>query len=134
MFNHTGSSPAGGQWCPAPHLKSVPPHSTFGPPVAAYIQYCILKMWSPFCFFAPPSGFWHQLLLNLGDGPATSGEILKPSRPISPRAATEKNDFVSGEDFPTTPLRQSLRGHCFFKQHLSTVVILYLFFSMHVHL
>jgi len=29
-----GSSSAGGQWCPAPHFM-------FGPPVAAYIQYCI---------------------------------------------------------------------------------------------
>ena len=37
------------------HLKSVPPHFTFGPPVAAYIQYCILKMCSPFCFLAPPA-------------------------------------------------------------------------------
>jgi len=35
----------------------VPPHFTFGPPVATYIQYCILKMWLP-------------LLLNPGDGPA----------------------------------------------------------------
>ena len=41
-----------------PYLKSVPPHFTFGPPVAAFIQYCIVKMWTPFCFFAPPSGFW----------------------------------------------------------------------------
>jgi len=39
-----------------PHLKSVPPHFTFGPPVAAYIQYCILKIWSP-------SVFWPLLLV-----------------------------------------------------------------------
>jgi len=51
-----GPSPVGGQWCSAPHLKSVPPHFTFGPPFATYIQYCILKM-------CPP------LLLNPGDGP-----------------------------------------------------------------
>ena len=38
-----------------PHLKSVPPHFTFGPPVAAYIQYCILKMWPPLLVFGPPS-------------------------------------------------------------------------------
>ena len=31
-------------WCPAPHLKSVPPHFTFAPLVVAYIQYSILKM------------------------------------------------------------------------------------------
>jgi len=48
-----------------PHLRSVPPHFTFGPPVATYIQYCILKMWPPllvfdpsFWFLAPPSSFW----------------------------------------------------------------------------
>jgi len=27
-----GSSPAGSQWCRTPHLKSVPPHLTFGAP------------------------------------------------------------------------------------------------------
>jgi len=37
----TGPSPARRQWCQDPHLKSVPPHFTFGPSVAAYIQYCI---------------------------------------------------------------------------------------------
>ena len=36
-----GRRQRGSQWCLAPHLKSVPPHFTFGPPVAAYIQYCI---------------------------------------------------------------------------------------------
>jgi len=57
-----GRRQLGGQWCPAPHFKSVPPHFTFGSPVAAYIQYCILKMRPPFWFLAP-------LLLNPGDGP-----------------------------------------------------------------
>jgi len=59
----TGPSPAGGQWCPAPHLESVRPHVTFDPSVAAYIQYCIVKMWPPFWFLAP-------LLLHLSDRPA----------------------------------------------------------------
>ena len=45
-----GPPPAGGQVVPGPHLKSVPPHFTFGPLVAACIHYSILKMW-------PPSGF-----------------------------------------------------------------------------
>ena len=55
----SGSSPAGGHWRPDPHLKSVPPHFTFGPPVPTYIQYCILKMWPPFWFLAPPAAkFW----------------------------------------------------------------------------
>jgi len=58
----------GGKWGPSPHLESVPPHFTFGPPVVAYIQYCILKM----C--PPPSGFWPPLLLNTGDGPARNKE------------------------------------------------------------
>jgi len=48
----------GGSGARTPHLTSVPPHLTFGPPLAAYIQYYILKMW-------PPSGFW-PLLLVLG--------------------------------------------------------------------
>ena len=39
-----------------PHLKSVSPHFTFGPPVDAYIQHCILKM-------CPPSGFWPLFLV-----------------------------------------------------------------------
>ena len=42
------------QWCPAPYLKSVPPHFTFGPPVAAYIQYCISKIWPHLLFFGHP--------------------------------------------------------------------------------
>ena len=29
------------------------PHFMFGPPVAAYIQYCIIKLWSP-CSVWPP--------------------------------------------------------------------------------
>ena len=44
------------------------PHFTFVPPVAAYIQSCILKMWPPF-WFLTPSGFWPPLLLNPGDEP-----------------------------------------------------------------
>ena len=45
------------------------PHFTFGPPVAAYIQYCIFKMCSPLRFLAPTSGFCPPLLLHPGDGP-----------------------------------------------------------------
>ena len=37
-----------------PHLKSVPPHFTFGPLVAAYIQYSNLKMCPPLLGFGPP--------------------------------------------------------------------------------
>jgi len=40
------------------NLKSVPHHFTFGPLVAAYIQYSIFKMWLHFWFLAPPSDFW----------------------------------------------------------------------------
>jgi len=46
-----------------PHLISAPPHFMFGSPIAAYIQYCILKMWTPLVVFGPP------LLQNPGDGP-----------------------------------------------------------------
>ena len=62
-----GPSPAGGRWGPAPRLKSVPPHFMFGPPVAAYIQYCILKRCPPLLVLAPP-GFWPLLLLHPDDG------------------------------------------------------------------
>ena len=51
----TGPSPAGGSGARSPHLKSMLPHFTFGPPVATYIQYCILKMCPPFWFLAPPA-------------------------------------------------------------------------------
>ena len=53
---HRVVASGGGSVARAPHLKSVPPHFTFGQLVAAYIQYCILKMW-------PPSGFWPLLLV-----------------------------------------------------------------------
>ena len=48
-----GSSPAGGQWCPAPHF-------TFGPLVAAYIQYSVLKMWPPSGFCPPAAKSWRR--------------------------------------------------------------------------
>jgi len=41
----------------SPHLKSVPPNFTFGPLVAAYIQYSILKK-------ETPSGFWPLLFFG----------------------------------------------------------------------
>jgi len=47
---------SGGPVVPVPHLKSVPPHFTFGPPVAAYINTVFLKC-------DPPSGFWPLLLV-----------------------------------------------------------------------
>ena len=43
---------------PGPPFKTCAPHFTFGPLVAAYIQYSIFKMWPPFWFLAHPSGFW----------------------------------------------------------------------------
>ena len=60
-----GPSPAGGQWCPAPHLKSVPPHFTFGSPVATYIQYCILKMFPPLLVVAPAAKSWRRAWLRV---------------------------------------------------------------------
>jgi len=53
----------GGSGARPSHLKSVPPHFTFGPLVAAYIQYSVSKMCLPLWFLAP-------LLLNPGDEPA----------------------------------------------------------------
>ena len=51
----SGPSPAGGQWCPAPPFEIGAPHFTFGPPVTAHINYCMLKMWPPFWFLPPPA-------------------------------------------------------------------------------
>jgi len=59
----------GGPVVPAPPFEIRAPHFMFGPPVASYIQYHILKMWPPYWFLASPSGFWPPLLLNPGDGP-----------------------------------------------------------------
>jgi len=36
-----GRRQRGAQWCPAPPFEIGAPHFTFGPSVAAYIQYCI---------------------------------------------------------------------------------------------
>jgi len=66
---------SGGQWCPPPRFKiGAPQFHVWSPgcPVAACIQYCFWKMWPPFRFLAPPSGFWPPLLLNLADGPSRS--------------------------------------------------------------
>jgi len=67
--SHRDVASGGGQWCPAPHLKSVNPHFMFCPLVAAYIQYSIFKMWPPFWFLAP-------LLLYPGNGPAQPGSAF----------------------------------------------------------
>jgi len=40
------------------------PHFTFGPLVAAYIQYSMLKMCPPFWFMAPPV-FWSDRAIAL---------------------------------------------------------------------
>jgi len=61
----------GGAVEPGPPFEIVASHFTFGPPVAAYTQYCFFKCGSPFWFLAPPSGFWPPLLLNPGDGLAS---------------------------------------------------------------
>jgi len=66
-----------------PHLKPVPPHFTFGPPVATYIQYCILEMWSPLSVFGP-SWFLTPLVLNPGHGPARNTLNALPSINKSP--------------------------------------------------
>ena len=58
-----GPSPEGGD------SGARSPHFTFGPPVATYIQYCVLKMWPSVLFFGS-SWFYGPLLLNPGDGPA----------------------------------------------------------------
>jgi len=56
-----GPSPAGVPVVLGPPFEICAPHFMFGPLVAAYIQYCILKMWPP-------------LLLTPGDGPVLTME------------------------------------------------------------
>ena len=67
----TGPSPAGGQVVPGPPFEICGPHFTFGPLVAAYIQYSILKMWHPSGFWAPPAA-------KPGDGPGLRYPYLYP--------------------------------------------------------
>jgi len=62
-----GRRQRGGQWCPAHPFEICAPHFTFGPLVAAYIQYSILKMWPPLLVFGPSFWFLAPLLLNPGD-------------------------------------------------------------------
>jgi len=63
---------SGGQWCPARPFEIGVPHFTFGRPVAAYIQYCILKMCPPLLVFGPSFCFLAPLLVNPGDEPANT--------------------------------------------------------------
>ena len=58
----SGSSPAGGQWCPAPHLKSVPPNSCL-PPGLLRTSNIVFNKCGPLVFFGP------HPLRNPGDGP-----------------------------------------------------------------
>jgi len=84
-----GHRQRGGQWCPDPPFKFGAPHFMFGPPVAAYIQYCILKCGPPlvfgpsFWFLAPPAAIsWQRawgdanlLLPNFYVLPALSSQL-----------------------------------------------------------
>jgi len=46
---------------PGPPFEIGTPHFTFGPPVAAYIQYSILEMWPPLLVFGPPAAkLWRR--------------------------------------------------------------------------
>jgi len=53
----SGPSPAGGAVVPGPHppFEICASHFTFGPLVAANIQYCILKMRPLLLVFGPPA-------------------------------------------------------------------------------
>jgi len=57
----TGTSPAGGQWCPDPRLKFVPPISCFDLRLLDTSNIALKNV--------PPCGFWSLLLRNPGDGP-----------------------------------------------------------------
>ena len=61
----------------SPIWNRCPPHFTFGPPAAAYIQYCIFKMWPPLLVFGPSFWFLAPLQLNPGDGPGSKAFHLR---------------------------------------------------------
>jgi len=70
-----GTSPAGGAMVPGPPFEiGAPPFHVWPPPVAAYTQYCILKMWPPRLVFGLSFLVFGPLLLNPGDGPGTWSE------------------------------------------------------------
>jgi len=81
MGNIQGHRQRGGQWCPAPHLKSVlPPFHVWPPGCCIHpIQY-LKNVPPPFWFLAPPFVFWPPiggaLLLNPGDGPGNIKLLL----------------------------------------------------------
>jgi len=58
-----GSSPAGGQWCPAP------PFEIGAPPFHVWPTGCCIHPILYFKNVSPPSGFWLPLLLNPGSWP-----------------------------------------------------------------
>ena len=66
-----------------PHLKSVPPHFTFDPSVAAYIQYCIWNLWPLLPVFGPSVCFLAPLLLNPGNGPGPELCFSTSQQPMS---------------------------------------------------
>jgi len=59
---------SGGQWCPATHLKSVPPISRLGPWLLHTSNTVFKKCGPLFWFLAPPSGFWPPCCLILATG------------------------------------------------------------------
>jgi len=67
LFSKQGRRQQGGSGARPPIWNWCPPFHVW-PPVATYIQYCILKMWPPLLAFGP-SWFLPTLLLNTGDGP-----------------------------------------------------------------
>ena len=54
---------------PGPPFEICAPAFHVGSLVAAYTQYSIFNMCTPFWFLAPLFGFWPPLLLNPDDGP-----------------------------------------------------------------
>jgi len=107
-----GGRQLGGQWCPPPFEIGAPPFHVWPPGCCIrYIQYCIFKMWPPLLFFCPSICF-SPLLLNLGDGPATRHEISQPSRPISPRVATDAHGWLMKTEAYIRPINDKQKRVC----------------------
>jgi len=81
--------PAGGQWCPAPHLKSVPPVSCLDSRLL-HTSNIVFKNCGPLF------GFWPHLLRNPGHGPGRRINMsCRFGSPLLPVINTPTQSYMS---------------------------------------
>jgi len=81
---------SGGPVVLGPPFEICAPPFTFGPLVAAYIQYSIFKMWPPFLVFGPP--WCYILATGLGSIQFSRADFLKT---YITKFSSEKNGVVN---------------------------------------